>query len=169
MKRPVKLGTASLQALCAFVVLGAVAHAGMPYLPLIGPPPLRLEVLKSPPAAPVVMVAAAVPEQTNTNPSPVVASAGTASWTTNFVGPMPSAAAPSVDGSPDKALGDSFTASIFTMPTPDLLGISPQMLATFFRPVLIGTNTTVVAVPFPVSFTPPLPPDKSSHAEYNVK
>ena len=55
------------------------------------------------------------------------------------------------------------------MPTPDLLGITPQMLATYFRPIQLGTNSAVPIMPFQVIFMPPMPPDKSSHAEYIVK
>ena len=48
MKRPVNLGIASLKALLMVVVLGTVAHGSLPYLPLIGPPPLRIQTVKAP-------------------------------------------------------------------------------------------------------------------------
>ena len=70
----------------------------------------------------------------------------------------------------DKSLGETFSASVFALPTPDLLSITPQMLTTYFHPVEFGTNAAGLAGPFHVSFMPPLPqPDKSSHAEYIVK
>ena len=74
-----------------------------------------------------------------------------------------------LSASPEQSLGDAFTASVFMLPTPDLLGISPQMLASYFRPVQLGTNYAALTGPFHVTFMPPLPPDKSSHAEYIVK
>ena len=48
MKRPVNLGIASLKALLMVVALGTVAHGSLPYLPLIGPPPLRIQTVKAP-------------------------------------------------------------------------------------------------------------------------
>lgn len=71
--------------------------------------------------------------------------------------------------------GDSstpFASSIFALPTPDLMGISPEMLTAYFRPVQLGTNVPAFNGPFHVSFLSPLPPglpDHSSHAEYIVK
>ena len=56
---------------------------------------------------------------------------------------------------------------IFQLSTPDLMGITPQMLAAYFSPA--GTNAAV-ALPFRVGFVPPVaPPGLSSHSEYNVK
>jgi hypothetical protein len=169
MKRPVKLGIASLKAFGAVFVLGAVAHASMSYLPLIGPPPLRVQVMKSPVAAPAVVKFAAAPALTASN-SQATAEASIASVVTNLTVPsIPAIYGPFLTPAPDQSLGDTFTASVFTMPTPDLLGITPQMLAAYLHPVQFGTNSTTLIGPFHVSFTPPLPPDKSSHAEYIIK
>ena len=82
------------------------------------------------------------------------------------------AAGPLSGGEADQSLDETFSASIFALPTPDLLGLTPQMLATYFRPVRFGTNAAALTGPFHVGFMPPLPPpepDKSSHAEYIVK
>jgi hypothetical protein len=174
MKRPVKLGIASLKALSALVVLGTVAHAGVPYLPQIGPPPLRVAVVKAPPLNLITFKETPAVAATN---SPAVAEAKAAVVATNaFNLTAPVAPGPFVIETPDQSLGDAFAASVFAMPTPDLLGISPQMLATYFRPVQGGTNFFAPNDPFHVVFMPPLPPlvpvlvpDKSSHAEYIVK
>jgi hypothetical protein len=170
MKRPVRLGIASLKGLGIVVALGAAAHAAMPYLPLIGPPPLRLQTVASPAAvAPVKFQAPPAVAATN---APAVAGTGITP-VTNAVASTglnsPPAIPLLVPESPDQSLGDSFSASVFAMPTPDLLGITPQMLAAYFRPVQLGTNSATLVGQFPVSFMPPLPPDKSSHAEYIVK
>ncbi len=165
-----------MKALCAMVVLGAVAHASMPYLPLIGPPPLRTQVVKkasgnflrflaqpAPPAAPATATTA-----TNS----LVAAGSGAPGSARGIAAPPLASlvsAPASAQSPETLLGNELAGSILTMPTPDLLGITPQMLATYFRPLQTGTNSALLAAPFRVSFTPPLPPDKSSHAEYKVK
>jgi hypothetical protein len=174
MKRPVKLGIASLKALSAFVALGAVAHAGVPYLPQIGPPPLRVTVVKSPPLNQIMFKE--IPGVAATNLS-AVAEAKTSAVATNAVNlTAPVASAPFIIETPNQSLGDTFAASVFALPTPDLLGISPQMLATYFRPVQGGTNFFAPNDPFHVVFMPPLPPllpalvpNTSSHAEYIVK
>ena len=59
---------------------------------------------------------------------------------------------------------------VMALPTSELFGLTPQMLATYFQPLAGGTNGTMVTDPFHVSFIPPFAlPDKSSHAEYIVK
>src|ERR1700678_324646 len=150
MIRPVKLGIASLKGLGTVVVLGTVAHAGMPYLPLIGTPPLRVQAVKSPAAAPVKYEAISALAATNL---PVAVEAKASPAVTNTIsltGPV--AAPPLLPESPDGYLGDTFTSSVLAMPTPDLLGITPQMLATYFHPVRMGTNGTTPAGPFQVIF-----------------
>ena len=175
MKRPVKMGYASLRALAIFVVLGAVAHASMPYLPRIGPPPLRFQVTKSPAAMAVkfdanpVLAATNQPDAHRASLAQAIA-AVTAPANTNTPDlALPIVAVPAAPQSPVQSLGDAFSSSILTLPTPDLLGITPQMLAMYFHPVQLGTNSAALVGPFHVSFTPPLPPDESSHAEYIVK
>jgi hypothetical protein len=165
MKRPVQLGIASLKALGIVVIVGAAAHAGMPYLPLIGPPPLRLLAAKSPGTA-VFKIEAPVPPVTN---SPAVAAAKNFLAETNSASVVtPAVVAPLIGAGAEQSLGETFAGSVFELPTPDLLGLTPQMLATYFHPVQFGTNDAATG-PFRVSFLPPLPPDRSSHAEYNVK
>ena len=150
-----------MKALATMVAFGAVAHAALPYLPLIGPPPLRILAVKRPVAA--IAKFALTPALTATNP-PAVAGA------TNSIGTGSAAAlGPVLGADTNKSLGGIFTASVFEMPTPDLVGISPQALAAYFRPISPGTNSAVPIGLMPVSFVPPVPPDKSSHAEYNVK
>jgi hypothetical protein len=164
MKRPVKLEIASLKALGAFVILGTVAHAAMPYLPLIGPPPLRVQAVKGP--APAVVKFQATPAELATN-STVIAETKDTPLGTNIMAILTGANFDVV--TPDQSLGDNFTASVFAMPTPDLLGITPQMLAAYFHPIQMGTNSLPVTGPFRVTFMPPLPPDNSSHAQYILK
>lgn len=168
MIRPVKLGVASLKGLGAVVVLGTLAHAGSPYLPRIGPPPLRVEEANSHAA----VKAAAVPTPVVTN-QPPVAQTEPAPLSTNtpslVAKPAAAPVVPPVAESPAGALGDTFTSSVFPIPAPDLLGISPEVLANYFHPVQSGTNLPGVAGPFQVIFMPPMPPEKSSHAEYIVK
>jgi hypothetical protein len=168
MNRPVKLGVASFKALGAMIVLGAVAHASLPYLPLIGPPPLRVQPVRKPSDAIVKFQAL----MTASGPSNALATVENAGGNTNSAGlGLSAASSPLLNAGPDSngTLGDTLTASIFALPTPDLLGITPQNLATYFRPVQLGTNVVVPVGLLPISFIPPSPPEKSSHAEYNVK
>jgi hypothetical protein len=157
-----KPGIASLKALGAFLVLGAVAHGSLPYLPLLGPPPLRLQAVKSPPPNRVVKFVGS--PVTNLAAIEMKLPAGS----TNPASVSPEKPALISLPDTDKALGDTFSATVFALPTPDLLGISPQMLATYFRPVQRGTNIVPVGL-LPITFMPPLPPDKASHAEYHLR
>jgi hypothetical protein len=169
MNRLIKPGIASLKALGAFLVLGAVAHGSLPYLPLLGPPPLRIQAVKSPPPnnAVVKFVGSTVTNLTAMATTAAIEAKSTAGSTNPAIVSLHQ---PALIGIPDsdKALGDTFSATVFTLPTPNLLGISPEMLATYFRPVQRGTNVVPMGL-LPITFMPPLPPDKSSHAEYNVK
>lgn len=177
MKRPVKPALAFLKAVGLVVVLGVAAHAGLPYLPLIGPPPLRMLVLKTPSVAavkpeapPVAKAEAPVIAATNL---PVVAETRGLSGVTQAGNGHPAASAPVVSGpGAEQPMEAAANGPVFALPTPDLLGITPQMLATYFHPAQFGTNAIVLAAPYPISFLPPVPPapaDKSSRAEYIVK
>jgi hypothetical protein len=159
--------------LAALLAIGTAVHAAIPYLPQVGPPPLRVEAVKSPATVTVLKLAPATPAATITNTIPVVAKAPISLPSTNQVAStnntpdeIASASAPAPEAS--QSLGQTFTASVFTLPTPDLVGITPQMLVTYFHPVQLGTNSAITA--FPLSFVPPMPADiKSSHAEYILK
>ena len=159
------------KALLLALGLGAVAHAGLGYLPLVGPPPLRLVAPKSPvtvvePLALSADTNMAAELATNESDRFLAASAAALAGQTN-----------STDDVVPIALGagnvsdDPFAPAMFALAPPDLLNITPQMLAAFFHPVARSTNVdAVVAVPMPVMFMPPAiksPP--SSHAEYIVK
>jgi hypothetical protein len=178
MNKRVKLRIALLKALAIVATLGAVAQAGVPYLPQIGPPPMRVATVKSPSVGVLKLIETPVAAPTN-SPSSVAATPSDVTNTMNSAGSTasttPAASAPFVVQTPDQSLGDAFSTSIFTLPTPNLLGISPEMLATYFHPVQTGTNFPGPNSPFRVSFLPPMPPllqplvDKSSHAEYIVK
>jgi hypothetical protein len=158
MKRPVNLGTASLKALGIVVTLGAAAHASLPYLPQIGPPPLRVQTVRSP-ASPVVQFLAFATAATNAT---AAAHQGTGPAAI-FTGPV------NLAGTPENAGTGAFPMPMYALPTPDLVGITPQMLAAYFRPIQIGTNGLPMDSEYRVDFMPPLPPDHSSHAEYKVK
>jgi len=165
--KPVKFGFASLKALGVFVAFGVAAHAAMPYLPLIGPAPMRVQTpAKSSlaviqfgnriPAAATNLPVALETKETKSSVKPA--------GTNNNLEPVISAApSPAVTVPADDASVALPPTPVFALPTPDLFGVTPQMLATYFNPVPFGTNA------FQVTFLPPLPPGKSSHAEYQLK
>ena len=160
-----------MKALMLAVGVASVARAGIAYLPLTGPPALRVLAVKSQKPMPAMKieistntVAAAdtnCPDikafNTNTTETVVSSAGGSPTPTTIVMGP-------------ENPLEVPNGASIFTLPSQNTLGITPQMLATYFHPTGFGTNGAAVAVPFPVGFIPPFAqPDKSSHAEYIIK
>jgi len=172
MKRNEIMGTTSLKALGIVVALGVVARAGLPYLPLAGPPPLRMLSVKNPQAAAVIPLATGKPPfATNTLPNLEAAVPGAARTNVAFAGLTNSVSTESlISAGYDNPLADPRTAAIFAMPTPDLLSITPQMLATYFHPVTFGTNGGGFVGPYPVGFTPPLPQaNPPSRAEYILK
>lgn len=156
----------------AFIValgLGAVAHAGLGYLPLTGPPSLRLQAAKNLNAA-----MAQINLTTDTNflaalaakdaiglPATNTMTAFTETNSTADLQPIALGAGNVSD--------DPFGPAVLSLTPPDFLNITPQMLTAFFHPVPRGTNTT--AVLSPVMFMPPQfkVAQPSSHAEYIVK
>lgn len=161
-RRATELGL--IKALALAIGMASAARAGIAYLPLTGPPALRMLAVKSPKPAPVETISAAPKVVTTNMPdvnvktcvdtNAVELSAHSGDSGTNFMLPIP-AIAP----------GGPLEAPIFALPTQDFVGITPQMLATYFQPNGMATNG-----PSAISFIPPFAqPDKSSHAEYNVK
>jgi hypothetical protein len=157
------------KAFIAALGLGAVAHAGLGYLPLTGPPPLRFQASKNLQAA-----VAQINLTADTNFAAALAATDaigrpvtntmTAFTETNSTFDMQPIALGAGNIS-----DDPFAPGVLSLAPPDLLNITPQMLTAFFHPVPRGTNTS--AVLSPVMFMPPQikVPQPSSHAEYIVK
>jgi hypothetical protein len=159
-----------LPALAVVVVTGTAAQGGLPYLPQVGPPPLRILASKNPAAADVIKLMTTQTAASNTlariEAQAIAMPTNSASiGLTNAISSSPFGL-----GTPENPLSDSRTATIFALPTPDLLGITPQMLVNYFHPVTSGAGTNIFIGPYPTGFTPPLTaPDKSSRAEYIIK
>ncbi|HEX9046731.1 MAG TPA: hypothetical protein VF988_06875 [Verrucomicrobiae bacterium] len=173
MKQPVKSAVVPLKILALVMALAVVAQAGLPYLPQVGPPPLRLQPAAGSNTAAFKLAWAATSTAkagTATNTAVFIGVAATNGFPslTNSMGGQTAIVAVVATNSPSESASEMFTGSIFALPTPDLLAITPQMLATYFHPVQFGANLGV-AVPLPVSFLPPLPVAKSSRAEYILK
>jgi hypothetical protein len=149
-------------ALVFAIALGTIAQAATPYLPLVGPPPMRFQVVKSL-AKPTVALAPATP-LISTNQSPTDVGPKLLGDNNSAKDPNTGSASASDPSSTKRA-----APSIFELPTPDLVGISPETLASYFRAISRGTNSPVIIGTFPLSFVPPLPAEKSSQATYNVK
>ena len=151
------------------LIAATAARAGLAYLPMTGPAPMRVQVVKAPKALPEVAFTPLAAHDTNspaavencvtdTNPVVVTSEGSTAPGQMPMI-PM------SVGGPMDRAFG----TPIMALTSPDLMGITPQMLATYFQPTVTSTNNAVV-VPMHVGFVPPMVvPPKSSHSEYIVK
>lgn len=158
-------GAASLRALVGMVMIGIAAHAGLPYLPLAGPPAMRLEPKKIP-TAPVVVATTAIKAPTNLPPV-----LKTLTMTTN-VSEGETNLPVEIVGMPGGTADQTFVTPGFTVTGQGMGSITPQMLATYFRPVTIGTNTGVIGGMLPIGFVPPFTRPEThadSHAEYIVK
>ena len=172
--------TGLIKALIVAIGTASAARAGIAYLPLTGPPALRMLAVKSPKPAPaaaaptmktetttkVAMADTNCPEikafNTNTTET-VVSSAGGPAANSQVI-------MPAIAMGPGNPLDVPNNVSVFTLSPQGSYGITPQILATYFQPTLTETNGTSVAVPFRVGFIPPFAqPDKSSHAEYIIK
>lgn len=143
-----------LRALLGMMCWAVVARAGLPYLPIYGPTPLRVAPKPAPP-----VVAAEKPAAAPTNiPPALVTMPANTNAPTEAVAPPPEMI----------ALPNSPSDDIYKLNAQGMVAITPQMLATYFRPVTVGTNEAVVAGQVPIGFVPPFThPD--SRAEYIVK
>jgi hypothetical protein len=179
-----KCGAAKIGLIKALILaLGtaSMAQAGGAYLPLTGPPAMRVLAVKSPKLTPMMAVSA-MKIETSTN----LAAADTncldiKAFNTNTTETVVSSAGgnsgagygptlPAIVMSPGNPLEVPNGASMFTLPSQDTMGITPQILATYFQPMVLDTNGAAIAVPVRVGFIPPFAqPDKSSHAEYIIK
>ncbi len=160
--------TGLVKAFILALVLATAARAGLTYLPLVGPPQLRVLTVKTlQPISTPTIVNVAAQNETN-NLSAFVTSAPNSKATSVVASAAPDTL-PTIGMSQGGGLGSVFGTPIFALTTPDLMGITPQMLATYFHPVAFSTNGVEVVAPFRVGFVPPLLPEKSSHAEYIVK
>lgn len=165
------------------VALGIAGSSGLPeagYLPKTGPTSLRFQigrgskpldlpslamedtdlsaVTRMPPKAldPVPVVnytAASLPPQTETYMP----------WMPWFY-PLSAMNYPAPPPAPNIGLPTNTPPASF--PASDLLNITPQMLAEYFRPLQFGTNAAGALAPMPVGFMPatPAPPVVSSNS-----
>ena len=164
-------GSTALGLIKAFILavsVATVARAGMAYLPLTGPAVLRVLAVRPPPQIQTTVVAAKPPAIAPENCTNIFPETVAASTSTNSAFPLPPLTMGA--GSP---LDVSAGTSIFVLPSPDFLSITPEMLAAYFTPAALCTNGAsglVVPAPFHVGFVPPLLQiQKSSTAEYIVK
>lgn len=144
------------RALIGMVLIGIAAHAGLPYLPVYGPPAMRMTAKPPPPPAVVEVKADKIP----TNVPPMLATVP-AMPTNSFSGETNASAEliamPRMPGDEN-----------FPLNAQGMVAITPQVLAAYFRPVTFGTNSGVITGGEPLGFVPPFThPD--SRAEYIVK
>ncbi len=159
--------TALVKAFLLAIGFATFARAGMAYLPLTGPLPMRVLAVKTPPPLPEVN---ATPLAAHDPNSPAAVENCVAETNPIVITSTPGDTLPPIVMSGRTALEHPFGPPIYELATPELMGITPQMLATYFRPVGVNTNGPAVVFPFHVGFVPPVAPaEHSSHSEYNVK
>ncbi|HEV2693239.1 MAG TPA: hypothetical protein VG347_10125 [Verrucomicrobiae bacterium] len=161
-----------IKAMILAIGMASVARAGIPYLPLTGPPALRVLAVKSTKTVPAMKTEISTnlakgdtncpdiqPFNTNTTETVVGWAGGSGP---NLGGPLPS-----LNMGPGSPLDG---VSPFAMAPQNTVNMTPQMLATYFQPLVIDTNGAAVTAPFRVGFIPPFAePDKSSHSQYIIK
>ena len=145
------------------VMIGMGAHAGLPYLPLVGPPPMRVAAAKPSPVSSVIALEKSAANSV-TNVPPVLETVAA----TNILIPETNAPVEML-ALPSGPVDPTFGPSVFNSTEPGMVNLTPQMLATYFRPVVMGTNTAIIGGVLPIGFVPPFTRPESSHAEYIVK
>ena len=128
---------------------------GGPYLPHLGPIPLRFSAKPAPPTVAAALIA---PADTSSTANPIAGSSD--------------ATHEAALATPTNAVATRFEVSTtdytFTAPA---VGMTPQMMAEYFQPVPGRTNApAALFVPVSVSFTPPVPKTEvSSRATYKIR
>lgn len=156
-------GVAFMTALAA----SCTAAAGGPYLPNLGPIPLRFAANTASPAAASPVAPPDSASAGNSDVSSTAATHETALTTaTNTVADIPVAENPATDSS---GAGKAPVSYVFA---PPVVGLTPQVLTEYFQPVAGRTNASATAllVPVDVSFTPPVPKaEAASRATYKIQ
>jgi hypothetical protein len=153
----------------------AFTQAGVAYLPKTGPVPLRLEAVQAQ-AKPFVLPPLAMDNGAPTNldsgalGSPLTPTPTNAVPLAPVVPPTNSVSAVSPTTPDEQVPTDAELVS--SSSASDLLVVSPQMLAEYFKPMQTGTNLTTVPVivPTEVGFVPPIPKAAApSRATYKIQ
>lgn len=176
-------------AFMAALAMVAMAATAEPYLPALGPVPLRFVVKSPPPVADVASATApAVTESSITvsvsasagssNAIPAVAAAEVLpAAATNGSATLAEVEVPKVESPLAEVSASAKTPPVFQAPEsydfiPALPGMTPQALAEYFQPVPNRTNASgaAVALPLTASFIPPVPQTQlSSRATYKIQ
>lgn len=163
-----KISTIRQLAAAGLLAAVAAAPAGSAYLPVTGPTPLRFEVAFVRPAVLALATApASLPEKPEANPPAPTGAAPTNTTEEIRYSAGEPQAAPVAAGETEMS-----DASVIHPSADNLLVITPQMLAEYFKPAPGGTNAAGVSafLPVSVSFTPPTDkPQARSRATYKTE
>lgn len=175
-----ELAGMAFMAALAVVTMTATAD---PYLPALGPVPLRFVIKSPPPVAEVASLPAASPadssipvsapvtsESSNTVPAVVTAEVLPPA-ATNASPTLAEVEVPKVESRPAEAPTPVKRPETYEF-IPALPGMTPQALAEYFQPVPNRTNASgaAVALPLTASFIPPVPQTQlSSRATYKIQ
>ena len=171
MTRTRQTGAAAFKALFGMFFIGTAGHAQLAYLPVAGPPPLRVAAAKPSAAASIIALEKSAANSL-TNLPPVLTTKPLEANRTNCFSADTNAplTEPLIGVSPSTPAADTFAVPVFNLPSSSTMSMTPQLLATYFRPINVGTNGAAVIGAVPIGFVPPFTdPDKSSRAEYIVK
>lgn len=159
-------------------IAGSSGANGDGYLPRVGPTPLRYYIVRAseplalPPMASEDGVPGDVPAPLSTGGdftpfrrsafvgSPNDSSWPSPLWLSRFAGWN------GLDSPPPFGAAVVTNATFVPFPASDLLAMTPDMLADYFKPVQFPTNTANVMILVPVGFTPATPAASGSTATY---
>ncbi len=162
---------ASMRALIGVIMIGMVAHAGLPYLPLNGPPTMRIAAAKKPDVAPIIALEKERAKAFS-NSAAAIEMPSLAATKPDSSMPETNAMSPALL-QPSASFTDvSISAPVFNLTEQGMQTITPQMLAAYFRPLNVGTNGGVISGVLPMGFIPPFTRPEAhpdSRAEYIVK
>lgn len=162
--------------LAALMAMATAVDAGSAYLPVIGPTPLRFEaaMTRAFDFSSVGKAAVVPPPKTEAAPKWMEPAHGSTNTTTTVVSSTESNGSILSVAVPTPLPEEPAAPAEFVAPHPadNLLVITPQMLAEYFKPFPGATNAAGVSVflPVQVGFTPPT--DKApvaSRATYKVQ
>lgn len=159
-----------MKALAVVIVFGIAAHAALPYLPIVGAPAMRMLTARDAHFANIVKLDATGDKSTNNQLADLESAAlsGTNLLQGETVNHLAESPLPVIQIGAGTELEGTLGTSIFTLATPDLMGVTPQMLAVYLQRG-IGTNTAQPGLGR-IGFMPPGGwKEKANQAEEKVK
>ena len=144
-------------ALLAMAPLPLLQPASAPYLPRVGPPPLRFAAPQTAAKKFVYSTATAAPARSAASQADVAGRAPVSAEPPAAAQPAPVARAVDASPLPADIMQNLTNGAPKIRPANDLLIVTPDMLVGYFKPETAGTNSVNTGPVAPVNFTPPSP------------